>query len=476
MLASFNPDTLQGDEELARIARFAAHLCDAPAASVSLVDEAHQRFIASKGMSEACTPRSTSFCATTMLGDDLLEVLDANEDTRFREYALVTGTEHLRYYVGAPLISSEGAPLGALCVTDIIPRDKPLGAVQKEGLKVLAEAVMRRIEAHREANRTGTEIELSAQRIQFVLDSVPDIAWSAAAGGRFDYFNARWEKTTGLPPPRDVEEWRQVIHPDDYDASLRKFTEAVKTAELFEDEWRMKRADGTYRWVLSRAVPSTHDPETARWYGTLTDIDDAYRISQERELLAGELAHRIKNIFSVIIGLITLHSNNDPAHKAFGAMLADNIRALSRAQEFALQMGKPSEENLIDLLTILMAPYGTEGNSAVSISGDDVPTGRRSATPLALTFHELATNSAKYGALSVAGGKLSITIKRTSDAVAISWQETGGPETAAPENTGFGSRLIKMSIEQQMGGTIKQAWRSEGLQVEITLPLERLAQ
>ncbi|WP_369410165.1 sensor histidine kinase [Erythrobacter crassostreae] len=476
MLASFDPDSLQGDEELARIARFAAHLCDAPSASVSLVEAARQRFIASEGFEETETPRSTSFCATTMLGSEIFEVLDASVDQRFRDYALVTGASHLRYYVGAPLISREGASLGALCVTDTKAHSEPLTDVQREGLRVLAEAVMRRIETHREAGRTMAEIKLSAARVQFVLDSVPDIAWSAAPGGYFDYFNARWEKTTGLPRPQNVEDWRNVIHPDEYERTRAKFMAAVEKSEPFEDEWRMKQADGGYRYVLSRAVPSTHDPETARWYGTLTDIDDTYRISQERELLAGELAHRIKNIFSVIIGLITLHSQGDATQKAFGEILADNVRALSRAQDFALHIGDQSEENLQSLLAILMAPYGIPGSSAVTISGDDVPTGRRAATPLALTFHELATNSAKYGALSVANGKLSISIKRSADAVTIVWRESGGPQTKAPEDTGFGSRLIRMSIQNQLGGSIEHDWRSEGLHAELVLPLERLAQ
>lgn len=476
VLASFEPDALEGDEELVRIARFAAHLCGAPSASVSLVEAERQRFIASEGLEETETPRATSFCATTMLGGDIFEVLDASADQRFRDYALVTGANHLRYYVGAPLISREGASLGALCVTDTQAHPEPLNDVQREGLRVLAEAVMRRIETHREAGRSLAEIQLSAARVQFVLDSVPDIAWSAAPGIAFDYFNARWEKTTGLPRPKNVEDWRGIIHPEDYEATREKFTEAVGKAEPFEDEWRMKQADGSYRYVLSRAVPSTHDPITARWYGTLTDIDDAYRMSQERELLAGELAHRIKNIFSVIIGLISMHSHGDGAHKAFGDMLAENVRALSRAQEFALQMGHHSEENLQDLLGVLMAPYGIPGSNGVSITGDDVPVGRRATTPLALTFHELATNSAKYGALSVAGGALSIVVEREAESVKIIWDESGGPQTIAPDSTGFGSRLIQMSIRNQLGGQIELDWRGEGLHAEITVPLERLAQ
>ncbi|MEP3422344.1 MAG: PAS domain-containing protein [Erythrobacter sp.] len=478
VLASFDAEALAGDEELARLTRFAAQLCGGGSptvsASVSLVEAERQRFIVGSGMTKKQTPRSTSLCSHAMLGRDLFEVLDASKDDTFANFELVRGDAHLRYYVGAPLISGEGASLGALCVTDTVPRTTPLNDLQREGLSVLAESVMRRLNAHREANTAGTELKESAQRLQFMLDSVPDIAWSAAPGPQFNYFNARFTEVTGLPARESVDDWREVIHPEDFEASLVKFQNAMSTASFFEDEWRLRQSDGTYRWVISRAVPSTDDPETARWFGTLTDIHDRYRISQERELLAGELAHRIKNVFSVITGLVSLHARGDATLEPFARTLADNIQALSRAQSFALQVDAETDGELKDLLGVLMAPYGVPGESAVNITGDSVQTGARAATPLALVFHELATNSAKYGALSVAEGNIAISVSHSDGTVQIGWTETGGPPAQEPQDTGFGSRLVKMSIEHQLGGTITRDWQTGGLNVIITVPSARL--
>lgn len=476
VLASYGMDELDGDEELASIARFAARLCDAPIALVSIVEEERQRFLATQGLDSKETPREWSFCAHAMLGSNAMIVRDAREHPTFAVNPLVTGEPFIRFYAGMPLISPEGSPLGSLCVIDTKPRADGLDEFQLQGLEVLAAATRRRLDAHRSATRAVEELALSAQRVQFVLDSVPDIAWSASPGGEFDYFNARWSIVTGLEPPRHADDWRQVIHPDEYEASREKFNAALEKAEMFEDEWRMRQADGSYRWVLSRAVPSSHDPETARWYGTLTDIDDSYRISQERELLAGELAHRIKNIFTVIIGLISLHSRGDKTMKVFGEMLADNIRALARAQEFALQISNRTEDRLDRLLRVLMAPYGAAGASRVSITGDDVPIGNRATTPLALAFHEFATNSAKYGALSEPQGKVRIAITDKDGSIAIAWSEEGGPEVAPPSDSGFGSRLLQMSITGQLGGEIEQDWRADGLHAVITVPAERLAE
>ncbi|BDW81231.1 histidine kinase [Erythrobacter sp. Dej080120_24] len=476
ILSGFHADDLFGDEELARITRFAARLCNAPSAAVSLVEAHRQRFVTGEGIGVSETPRSTSFCAHTMLGHDLLEVLDATQDPRFAEFAMVRGDAHLRYYAGAPLISAEGAPLGALCVTDTVPRSEPLSDFQREGLAVLAEAVMRRLHAHRQANMADSELKESADRLQFMLDSVPDIAWSAAPGPHFDYFNARFSEVTGRAPLQDVEDWRTIIHPDDFEATAIKFQHALDTATFFEDEWRLRLADGSFRWVISRAVPSTADPATARWFGTLTDIHDRYSISQERELLAGELAHRIKNIFSVITGLISLNARGDKALSEFAASITDNIRALSRAQDFALNIDPEPEDNLKELLGVLMSPYGVGDSSAVIITGDNVITGARATTPLALVFHELATNSAKYGALSVAEGAVSITIEQADADVRIEWRETGGPPTQPPQDKGFGSRLVTMAIEHQLGGKIAQDWQPDGLIAHISIPAARLRQ
>lgn len=475
-LASYSISELFGDEGLAKLARFASRLCETPTGAVSLVEAERQVFLASEGLSHAETPRSTSLCATAMLTGEVLVVPDATKDPRFSRYTAVTSERHLRFYAGAPLISEEGAPLGALCVTDTKPRPEGLTPLQREGLLVLAEAVKRRLLAHRQANEVNTAIRSSAQRLQFMIDSVPDIAWSAGPYAQFDYVNARWREVTGLPPPRHVEDWRAVIHPDEFEDTRAKLIDAVQRAIPFEDEWRMRQADGSYRWVLSRAVPSTDDPETARWFGTLTDIDDATRISKERELVAGELAHRIKNIFSVIIGLISLHARGDSANQAFAKILSDTIRSLARAQEFALQIDRIEPKDLKGLLEVLMAPYGAPGASAVEITGERVHFGVRAATPLALVLHEMATNSAKYGALSVVAGRVAITIGRDGKNATITWQETDGPAAEPPTNEGFGSRLMTMAVTHQLGGTMQQFWESGGLRAVFTLPLARLDQ
>lgn len=474
VLAGFGVDSLAEDEELAQIAGFAAKLCQTPIALVSIVEERRQRFLAGLGLDVDETPRETSFCAHAMLGDTLMVVSDASSHPLFADNPLVTGDPHIRFYAGAPLITSEGAPLGSLCVIDLVPRSEGLDPLQVEGLTVLAAAVMRRLEAQRGAIRGVETRETAAAALRSMIDSVPAIAWSAEAGEKFDRFNARWEEVTGKAAPATVGEWEPFIHPDEWSAALAAFVAAVDHVTPYEHRFRLLQADGTWRWVLARAVPSSDNPGRARWFGTLTDIDDAHREGERMEILAGELAHRIKNIFAVINGLISLRSRNMPEAKAFAEELSDTVRALARAQEYVMPLRAITDSSMRGLLDILTAPYGVGDGRQVEVTGDRVDVAIRAATPLALVFHELATNAAKYGALSVAEGRVHVTLDKSETAIRIGWRESGGPPVRVPDDEGFGSRLLRMSVQSQLNGAIEHRWAPGGLEVALTIPLASL--
>jgi two-component sensor histidine kinase len=112
----------------------------------------------------------------------------------------------------------------------------------------------------------------------------------------------------------------------------------------------------------------------------------------------------------------------------------------------------------------------------VTIQGQDCPLGPRAATPLALAFHELATNAAKYGAFSAEGGTVTIVIDcpEVGETAHITWREHGGPPADHPTREGFGSRLIRSSIEGQLGGTIAHRFEPTGLEVDLSIPLKAI--
>ena len=332
--------------------------------------------------------------------------------------------------------------------------------------------------------QVAAERALVASEANFatLTDAMPQMVWSTLPDGFHDYYNARWYAFTGVEVgSTDGEGWSDLFHPDDRELAWERWRHSLATGEPYEVEYRLRHHSGNYRWTLGRALPVLDDHgKITRWIGTCTEIDAAKRSAQENELLNRELSHRIKNIFAVITGLISLTGRKSPELKPIITELVARIAALGRAHEFARPHGPASAPTigsgtLRDLMIQILKPYDEPGKNRVVITGDDVPVDDRGATPISLVVHELATNSAKYGALSVESGSVSIAVERTEDAVTIMWVEYGGPTVRAPPaSKGFGSELALLSVERQLGGKIKYDWNRAGLRVDLELSAARL--
>ncbi len=315
-----------------------------------------------------------------------------------------------------------------------------------------------------------------------LADSMPQMVWSTLPDGFHDYYNRRWYEFTGMPDgSTDGEGWNDMFHPDDQERAWKKWAQCLATGEPYEIEYRLRHHSGDYRWTIGRANPIRDASGTiVRWIGTCTDIDSSKRAAEQTEILSRELSHRIKNIFAVISGLIGLSARQVPEARQFADELRDRVIALGRAHEFARPHSDESrmtieESTLHGVLREMLRPYPALDEQRISISGDDVAIDDRGATPLALVFHELATNAAKYGALATPDGRIDIMSQLEGEDVVITWREQGGPPVnGPPSRTGFGSRLVDMSVVQQINGTIDRDWLSDGLSVRLKLQTPRL--
>lgn len=465
------------------IVRFAAALCGCPISLISLVAQDRQWFKAREGLAAEQTPREISFCADAMLSNDVMVVPDTMQDPRFAHNALVTDDPHIRFYAGAPLVSPEGLPLGSLCVIDHAPRAE-LTEVQLQGLRVLAAQVMNLLEARRRLlakERDDLFLAENIEKFRILADTMPQMVWSTRPDGYHDYYNKRWYQFTGVPEgSTDGEAWNGMFHPDDQERAWERWRHSLATGEPYEIEYRLRDHSGEYRWTLGRALPMRDAAgRITRWFGTCTDIHDQKRAMEEREVVAHELSHRIKNIFAVIAGLIALSARNHPEMKPLADELRTRVMALGRAHDFVRPHSDASrsdlgQASLHGMLLQLFAPYNGPEQRIV-ITGEDTTIDDRAATPLALLFHELATNAAKYGALSAPDGSVLLTIATEGDDCVIGWRERGGPPIeSAPLTAGFGSRLIELSVATQLKGAIENRWRDDGLDARIAIPLESL--
>jgi len=478
VLSRYDARHLRDAGALDDITSFAAKLCEVPVALVTLLDDDDQHFIGRTGTNLEGTPRSIAFCAHVAAAGAYLEVPDLTADSRFDANPLVTGEMALRFYAGMPMVDRDGAVIGTLCVLDFQPHI-PLTELQREGMAVLARAAMARLSFRETSREKDAAVEDSETRFRTLADTMPQMVWSTLPDGFHDYYNARWYDFTGTPEgSTDGEGWNDVFHPDDQERAWGIWRHSLETGEPYQIEYRLRHFDGTYRWVLGRALPIRDGVGAiTRWFGTCTDIHEQKMALEEREIISQELSHRIKNIFAVIAGLIQFAARSRPEFAPAATDLRQRITALGRAHDFVRPhsaQSRPSaqQDSLKGLLADLFEPYQQVDRDRVRVEGDDVMIDDRSATPLSLLFHELATNATKYGALSTGNGVVVLAIAADDDAIALTWIERDGPAVVKPAQamTGFGSQLIEMSAVRQLGGTVTRDWAREGLTMTVRVP------
>lgn len=326
-------------------------------------------------------------------------------------------------------------------------------------------------------------LQQSGDAFHALADTMPQMVWSTLPDGDHDYYNARWYEFTGAPAgSTDGEAWADMFHPEDQPEAWKRWTHSLATGEPYEVEYRLRHRSGQYRWVLGRALPIIGpDQKIQRWIGTCTDIEDAKQAASHNEMLSQELSHRIKNIFAIISGLISMTARGDENFREPAETLKGRIAALGRAHEYVRPHNDNEQSEMGDvtmqrLLSEIFASYPAFSDNRLLISGGDIAVSDRAATPIALVFHELATNSMKYGALAADEGRVELAISSDQDMVIFKWLEKGGaPITTPPTESGFGSKLVEMSVTQQLGGKLDRLWLPTGLQINMEVQASRLS-
>ena len=325
-------------------------------------------------------------------------------------------------------------------------------------------------------------LQSAGEAFHALADTMPQLVWSTLPDGSHDYYNARWYEFTGVPiGSTDGEGWAGMFHEDDQPKAWEKWNHSLATGDPYEVEYRLRHHTGEYRWMLGRAYPILDaDGNIQRWIGTCTDIEEQKRSALQNEILSQELSHRIKNIFAIISSLISLIARANEAFDGPARELLGRIKALGRAHEIVRPHSEKSRPDLdrvtlANLLETIFEAYPAYSERRITVAGGETVIGSNSATPVALVFHELATNAMKYGALSTSSGRISLDLVETEEEIWLSWKETGGSRAktdVAP--AGFGSRLIDLAIKQQLGGRYERRWTDDGLEVSMAFARNRL--
>jgi two-component sensor histidine kinase len=194
---------------------------------------------------------------------------------------------------------------------------------------------------------------------------------------------------------------------------------------------------------------------------------------EEQEALAREMRHRITNLLAVTESLVHMTARSAGSKEEMAATLSGRLRALSDAHVLVRASFDPSlrvrRVDLKELTETVLRPHRIG-----RIDGAPVPLGEHATNALALVLYELATNAAKYGALSTEAGTVDVSWTASADTLVLDWGERGGPPVSKPARSGFGSRLVQGTIGG-LGGSVVTEWSASGLQARVTVPLPQLA-
>ena len=302
----------------------------------------------------------------------------------------------------------------------------------------------------------------SEEHFRLLAQNITHFAWIARADGHIYWYNDRWYEYTGTT----LEEmegwgWTKVHHPDHVDRVVKKIQHSWDTGEPWEDTFPLRAVDGTYRWFLSRAVPDRNEAgEIVHWFGTNTDITEQLAQEEHIRLLLMEVNHRSKNL---LMKIQAIARRTEGASQDFLQKFDDRLSSLVINQDILVRQ-EWREVPLQELISLQLR-FMEDVQDQIALSGDAVSLNPRASETVSMAVHELATNSLKYGALSVPEGRVALTwnVDPETRKFTISWRETGGPAVIAPDRTGFGTTLIRDVPQRSLDAEVTFDFLPEGV-------------
>jgi PAS domain S-box-containing protein len=447
----------------------ASRICGAPIAVVNLVDTARQFFKAEVGLGVRSTPLQTAFCRHALLEEDVLVIPDATKDTRLNCNPLVTGEPHIRAYAGALMKTKDGLPIGTVCVLDY--RTRSFTEEQVEMLRFLARQAMTQLELRRTVAlqrrllARAKQAERQKANFERVVRQASDFIGVADQHGRVVFLNDAARELVGLEEtdtlPSAVLDY---IAEEDHVLFKQEIVPAIRSGENCEREIHLRNfKTGARVPALYTMFPMRDETDAVIGYGVVTkDLTEQKAEEVRRAEMMAEAAHRIKNTLSIVQAIVAQSLRNAASLDDAKEAISKRVAALASAQD-VLTSAEVAIADISAVVAGALAPHDA-GHGRFSVRGLSRNLEARQALGLSLALHELATNAAKYGALSGDEGRVEIDWHVDDEgAFEFSWTESGGPSVTAPMKTGFGSRLIKSMVAPYFDGKADLQYHPEGV-------------
>ena len=318
------------------------------------------------------------------------------------------------------------------------------------------------------------------RRFRGLLGALPAAVYTTDAAGRITYYNEAAAALWGRRPLLGTSEWCgswKLYWPDGTPMAHDECPMAIALREsrpVHGMEAACERPDGTM--VPFIPYPTPLYDESGQLVGAvnmLVDISERKRADEQRAQLVRELHHRVKNTLATVQAIMGSTARSARTIEEFSTALIGRIGALAKTH--LLLSDETCATTFGEILHNELDAFDDDTGRRITLDGPHVDVPLRLAVSLGMAVHELATNAAKYGALSVYGGSVNVTwtvtIESTRHTLNIDWVESGGPPVTAPAHHGFGSRLVEFVLPEQIRAKTSIDYRPEGIRVSCVVPL-----
>ncbi|CAN5538174.1 hypothetical protein BH10PSE5_BH10PSE5_26520 [soil metagenome] len=311
----------------------------------------------------------------------------------------------------------------------------------------------------------------SDERYRLILESATDYAIMATdRDGRVTIWNAGAQQILGWRATELIgRPFPAIWTPEDLAAGAddQQRTECLERGRAEDERWRLRK-DGTRFWSHIVMMPLRKDDgQLIGFLKILRDRTEQRMADEKQSLLINELNHRVKNTLATVQSIAAQTLRSAPSADQGRAALEVRLLALSKAHDVLTRESWEGAE-LSEIVALAVSPYlGTDAGRIVT-GGPSIRLPPRMALAIAMAMQELATNAAKYGALSTPAGRLSVRWSQDADLIGLRWEETDGPPVAPPLRRGFGSRLIERSLSAELDGEATITFAPTGVVCVIT--------
>jgi PAS domain S-box-containing protein len=312
-------------------------------------------------------------------------------------------------------------------------------------------------------------LEEQARWLAAIVESSDDAIISKSLDGIITSWNKGAERIFGYLAEEVIGKPISILIPPDRHDEESVILECLRRGERVEpyETVRRRKDESAVDISLTVSPVKNIDGKIIGASKIARDITERKRNEAQIALLAREAEHRAKNVLATVQATVHLSQSDTP--DSLKRVIEGRIQALANVHRLFVESRWIGAE-LHNLIAQELSPYRREGNGRVRMEGPNLMMEPNAAQAIAVTLHELATNAAKYGALSVPDGRVQMEWSRAADGrVALRWTESNGPTVNPPRHQGFGMRVMENIVAAQ-GGEIHFSWRSQGLSCAITMP------